>query len=70
MSKKSKLIYLGILLNVKQGVYNTDKELLKRDLLVLRQLLSFDRDNQKMQLVENKMQLILKKCWQTFQKVL
>ena len=62
MSKKSKLVYLGILLNVKQGVYNTDKELLKRDLLVLRQLLSFDRDNQKMQLVENKMQLILKKC--------
>ena len=62
MSKKSKLVYLGILLNIKQGVYNTDKELLKRDLLVLRQLLSFDRDNQKMQLVENKMQLILKKC--------
>lgn len=62
MSKKSKLIYLGILLNIKQGVYNTDKELLKKDLLVLRQLLSFDSQNQKMQLVENKMQLILKKC--------
>lgn len=62
MSNKSKLMYLNILLNVKKGVYNDDKELLKQDLLTLRLLLMVDRDNEKMKVVENKMRLMLKKC--------
>ena len=62
MSKKSKLMYLNILLNYKNGVYTQDKEQLRQDLLALRLLLMVDKDNDKMKKVENKMRLMLKKC--------
>lgn len=61
MSKKSKLMYLNILLNLKNGVYNNDKDTLKQDLLTLKLLLMVDKDNQKMQMVQNKMLLLLKR---------
>ena len=63
MSDKSKLIYLGILLNIRKGVYATNQDQLRQDLLKLRYLLTIEKDNQKMQVVENKMKLMLKKCW-------
>ena len=62
MSDKSKLIYLGILLNIRKGVYATNQDQLRQDLLKLRYLLTIEKDNQKMQVVENKMKLMLKKC--------
>ncbi len=62
MSDKSKLIYLGILLNIRKGVYATNQDQLRQDLLRLRYLLTIEKDNQKMQVVENKMKLMLKKC--------
>ena len=61
MSKKSKFMYLNILLNLKQGVYNEDREQLRQDLLTLRLLLMVDKDNQKMQMVQNKMLLLLRR---------
>ena len=61
MSKRSKLMYLNILLNLKQGVYNEDREQLRQDLLTLRLLLMVDKDNQKMQMVQNKMLLLLRR---------
>ena len=70
MSDKSKLIYLGILLNIRKGVYATNQDQLRQDLLKLRYLLTIEKDNQKMQVVENKMKLMLKKCWQQPQIVL
>lgn len=61
MSKRSKLMYLNILLNLKNGVYNNDKDTLKQDLLTLKLLLMVDKNNIKMQQVENKMLLLLKR---------
>ena len=59
MSKKIKMAYLNILLNVKNNVYENDAELLKRDLLILKKILLIEKDNLQMQKLEKSMQKVL-----------
>ena len=59
MSQKTKIIYLGILINIKRNAYQDNTNLLKQDLIILRKLLLIDKDNQKMQKLEKSMQLVL-----------
>lgn len=63
MSSKSKLAYLNILLNVKQGVYETNKTQLQLDLLTLKKLLLLEvnSNNLQMQNLYNGLQRKLKK---------
>lgn len=63
MSSKSKLAYLNILLNVKQGVYETNKTQLQLDLLTLKKLLLLEvnDNNLQMQNLYNGLQRKLKK---------
>lgn len=57
MSSKSKLMYVKIMLNFKQGVYNNNTNILKNDLIALRQLLQLEvnQDNLQMQGLYNVM---------------
>lgn len=59
MSQKMKIIYLGILLNVKNNVYENDTELLKKDLLILKKILLVQSNNQQMKNIEKNMQKVL-----------
>ena len=63
MSSKSKLAYLNILLNFKQGVYETNKTQLQLDLLTLKKLLLLEvnTNNLQMQNLYNGLQRKLKK---------
>lgn len=63
MSSKSKLAYLNILLNVKQGVYETNKTQLQLDLLTLKKLLLLEVNNNNLQMqnLYNGLQRKLKK---------
>ena len=62
MSQKMKIIYLGILLNVKNNVYENDTELLKKDLLILKKILLVQSNNQQMKNIEKNMQKVLTKA--------
>ena len=62
MSQKTKIIYLGILMNIKKNAYQDNTNLLRQDLITLRRLLLIDKDNQKMQSLEKNMQLVLTKA--------
>ena len=54
MSSQSKLVYLKVLLNVKNNAYEGNLTLLKQDLITLRNLLLIDKTNQQMaRLYEN-----------------
>ncbi len=59
MSQKMKTIYLGILLNVKNNVYENNTELLKKDLLILKKILLVQSNNQQMKNIEKNMQKVL-----------
>ena len=62
MSQKTKIIYLGILMNIKKNAYQDNTNLLRQDLITLKRLLLIDKDNQKMQSLEKNMQLVLTKA--------
>lgn len=48
--------YMDILFNIRQNVYESNKEQLKKDLLILRNMLSYiDRPTDKMAVVEKKL---------------
>lgn len=48
--------YMDILFNIRQNVYESNKEQLKKDLLTLRNMLSYiDRPTDKMVVVEKKL---------------
>lgn len=48
--------YMDILFNIRQNVYESNKEQLKKDLLTLRNMLSYiDRPTDKMAVVEKKL---------------
>lgn len=59
MSKKIKMAYLNILLNVKNNAYKNDTELLKKDLLILKKILLIEKNNLQMQKLEKNMQKVL-----------
>ena len=60
MSSKSKLAYLKILLNYKEGVYDYDQVTLKNDLITLKRLLMLDKNNQD-QVMQNHYNVMIKK---------
>ena len=53
---------LKVLINVKSGVYATNKTQLKKDLLIIKKLLLLEvnNDNQELQRLEESMQKVLK----------
>ena len=61
MSSKSKLAYLKILLNYKQGVYDYDQVALKSDLITLKRLLLVDKNSQ---------DLVMQNCYNVMVKKL
>lgn len=64
MSSQSKLVYLKVLLNVKNNAYEGNLTLLKQDLTTLRNLLLIDKTNQQMaRLYENMEKVYSKRRW-------
>ena len=64
MSSQSKLVYLKVLLNVKNNAYEGNLALLKQDLITLRNLLLIDKTNQQMaRLYENMEKVYSKRRW-------
>ena len=63
MSTKSKLIYLKILMNIKNNVYSQNQAQLKNDLLMIKRLLIIEnQDKTNLQKIEKNMQKLLTKA--------
>jgi hypothetical protein len=62
MSTKNKLIYLKILMNIKNNVYKTNKNQLIADLQMIKRLLEIEinKDNQELITIQKNMQKMLK----------
>ena len=62
MSTKNKLIYLKILMNIKNNVYKTNKNQLISDLQMIKRLLEIEinKDNQELITIQKNMQKMLK----------
>lgn len=62
MSTKNKLIYLKILMNIKNNVYKTNKNQLIADLQMVKRLLEIEinKDNQELITIQKNMQKMLK----------
>jgi len=65
MSTKSKLIYLKVLMNIKNNVYLQNQAQLKSDLLMIKRLLIIEnQDKTNLQKIEKNMQkLLTKESW-------
>ena len=61
MPTKLKVQYLNILRNVKENAYDNNKELLKQDLITLRNILVVYQDNENMKKLEKNMTKVLTK---------
>ena len=61
MLTKLKVQYLNILRNVKENAYDNNKELLKQDLITLRNILVVYQDNENMKKLEKNMTKVLTK---------
>jgi len=59
MPIKFKIQYLNILQNVKNNVYENDKQALKQDLMTLRNMLIVYKDNENMKKLEKNMTKVL-----------
>ena len=59
MTQKTKIIYVGILHNIKINAYANNKDLLKKDLSTLQRLLLIDKENENMKKIAKNMQKVL-----------
>ena len=59
MPIKFKIEYLNILSNIKNNVYENDRETLKKDLITLRNMLVIYQGNEHMQKLEKNMTKVL-----------